>query len=62
MTEGEEMLADMLMQLSDQGWLMSSPEGFSMHPALREALSATPCRCDEFPLLWCTMAERRDQE
>ena len=56
------MLADMLMQLSDQGWLMSSPEGFSMHPALREALSATPCRCDEFPLLWCTMAERRDQE
>ena len=48
----------MLLQLSEQGWLMYSPEGFSVHPALREALSATPCSCDEFPLLWRTMADR----
>ena len=61
-TEDESMLADMLMQLSDQGWLMASPEGFSMHPALREALSATPCRCDEFPLLWRIMADRLGHE
>ena len=61
-TEDESMLADMLMQLSDQGWLMASPEGFSMHPALREALSATPCRCDAFPLLWRNMADRLGHE
>ena len=57
-TDDGGTLADMLLQLSEQGWLMYSPEGFSVHPALREALSATPCSCDEFPLLWRTMADR----
>ena len=61
-TEDEGTLADMLLQLSDQGWLMHSPEGFSVHPALREALSATPCSCDAFPLLWRAMADRLGHE
>ena len=55
-----DTLAEMCGTLRDLGWLLVGPageEGFAMHPMIAETVRLEPCRADDFPLLWASLAQ-----